>query len=134
MCVRVCVCVCVCVRCAAHGPPVAPRAVAVTGVVPDPAAEADPAKRAAYERALGYMGLEDKIGRPLDSLKVDQVFIGSCTNGRIEDMRAVATVVKGKKVAPHLEGRCMVVPGSGLVKEQVIRRDRSEIAARSPLV
>ena len=47
-----------------------------------------------------------------------QVFIGSCTNGRIEDMRAVASVVMGKKVAAHLEGRCMVVPGSGLVKEQ----------------
>ena len=90
----------------------------ITGTVPDPADEADPAKRAAYERALAYMGLSDKIGHELSSLKVDQVFIGSCTNGRIEDMRAVASVVKGKTVAPHLAGRCMVVPGSGLVKEQ----------------
>jgi len=90
----------------------------ITGVVPNPADEADPARAAAYERALGYMGLTDKVGERLDSLSVDQVFIGSCTNGRIEDMRAVASVVKGRKVAPHLEGRCMVVPGSGLVKEQ----------------
>jgi len=89
----------------------------ITGAVPDPTAEADPARRAAYERALGYMGLDDKVGQPLNSLKVDKVFIGSCTNGRIEDIRAVASVVKGKKVHPDLI-EAMVVPGSGLVKEQ----------------
>eukprot|EP00316_Scyphosphaera_apsteinii_P007919 CAMPEP_0119323548 /NCGR_PEP_ID=MMETSP1333-20130426/60973_1 /TAXON_ID=418940 /ORGANISM="Scyphosphaera apsteinii, Strain RCC1455" /LENGTH=795 /DNA_ID=CAMNT_0007331021 /DNA_START=134 /DNA_END=2521 /DNA_ORIENTATION=- len=90
---------------------------AITGVVPNPADAADPAKRAAYERALGYMGLDDKVGEPLESLKVDKVFIGSCTNGRIEDIRAVASVVKGHKVHPDLI-EAMVVPGSGLVKEQ----------------
>ena len=91
---------------------------AITDVVPDPEDEADPARKAAYQRALGYMGLDDKVGNKLDSLSVDKVFIGSCTNGRIEDMRAVASVVKGKKVHPALVGHAMVVPGSGLVKEQ----------------
>lgn len=89
---------------------------AITDVVPNPEDEADPARKAAYERALGYMGLDDKVGNKLDSLSVDKVFIGSCTNGRIEDMRAVASVVKGKKVHPALVGHAMVVPGSGLVK------------------
>ena len=88
----------------------------ITGKVPNPADEADPARRAAYERALGYMGLEDKIGQPLDSIPVDKVFIGSCTNGRIEDIRAVASVAKGRQVAKHVHA--MVVPGSGMVREQ----------------
>jgi len=88
----------------------------ITGAVPDPNAEADPARKAAYERALGYMGLDGKVGAPLDSIAVDKVFIGSCTNGRIEDIRAVASVAKGRQVAPHVSA--MVVPGSGLVKEQ----------------
>ena len=62
------------------------------------------------------MGLEDQIGAALDSIKVDKVFIGSCTNGRIEDIRAVASVAKGRQVASHVHA--MVVPGSGMVKEQ----------------
>ncbi|MEJ2016242.1 MAG: aconitase family protein, partial [Limibacillus sp.] len=66
------------------------------------------------QRALDYMGL--KPGQPLTDVKVDTVFIGSCTNGRIEDLRAVAEVAKGRKVAEGI--RAMVVPGSGLVKEQ----------------
>ena len=86
----------------------------VTDAVPDPAAIADPGKRAGMERALAYMDL--KPGTPLTQVRIDRVFIGSCTNGRIEDIRAAATVAKGKKVAAHVGA--MVVPGSGLVKHQ----------------
>jgi len=88
----------------------------ITGVVPNPADEADPARRAGMERALQYMGLENRIGEPLNSVAVDKVFIGSCTNGRIEDIRAVASVAKGRQVASNVHA--MVVPGSGMVKEQ----------------
>jgi len=88
----------------------------ITGVVPDPAACDDPARRAGMERALTYMGLEGRVGEPLTSISVDKVFIGSCTNGRIEDIRAVAAVAKGRKVAEHVQA--MVVPGSGMVREQ----------------
>ncbi|MBN9570858.1 MAG: 3-isopropylmalate dehydratase large subunit, partial [Alphaproteobacteria bacterium] len=90
------------------------QALPVTGVVPDPAQMADENKRAAVERALAYMDL--KPGTPLSAVKVDRVFIGSCTNGRIEDLRAAAAIAKGKKVAAHVNA--MVVPGSGLVKHQ----------------
>jgi 3-isopropylmalate/(R)-2-methylmalate dehydratase large subunit len=86
----------------------------ITGKVPDPAAVADENKRRAMERSLDYMGL--KPGTPLTDVTVDRVFIGSCTNGRIEDLREVAKVAKGRKVASHVQA--MVVPGSGLVKEQ----------------
>jgi 3-isopropylmalate/(R)-2-methylmalate dehydratase large subunit len=86
----------------------------ITGKVPDPANEPDAARRASMLRALDYMGLT--AGTPLRELKVDRVFIGSCTNGRIEDLRAAAKVAKGRKVASHVGA--MVVPGSGLVKEQ----------------
>ncbi len=86
----------------------------ITGRVPDPAVEADPAKRAAMERALAYMDLSP--GTPLTEVAVEQVFIGSCTNGRIEDLREVARVVKGRSVAEGVNA--MVVPGSGLVKDQ----------------
>ncbi|HEY2131676.1 MAG TPA: 3-isopropylmalate dehydratase large subunit [Acetobacteraceae bacterium] len=86
----------------------------VTGTVPDPAAEADEAKRAQLERMLSYMGLT--AGQKLRDLAVDVVFIGSCTNGRIEDIRAAAAVARGRKVAPGV--RAMVVPGSGIVKQQ----------------
>ena len=86
----------------------------ITACVPDPAAITDPAKRAAVERSLAYMGLVP--GTPLEQVKVDTVFIGSCTNGRIEDLRAAAKVLEGRKVAAGV--RVLVVPGSGLVKEQ----------------
>lgn len=93
--------------------------IAVTDRAPDPASFATPDKRAAAERALAYMGLT--AGQPITEAKVDVVFIGSCTNSRIEDLRAAAQVVQhafvhGRLVAPHV--RAMVVPGSGLVKEQ----------------
>lgn len=83
--------------------------------VPDPAAESDPVKRGGIEKALVYMGL--KANMPITGIKLDRVFIGSCTNGRIEDMRAAAAVAKGRKVADSLK-QAMVVPGSGLVKQQ----------------
>jgi 3-isopropylmalate/(R)-2-methylmalate dehydratase large subunit len=88
--------------------------VPVTGHTPDPAAEADPGKKAAIERALAYMGLAPNT--PMTEVAVDKVFIGSCTNGRIEDIRAAAAIAKGRKVAANVHA--MVVPGSGLVKEQ----------------
>jgi 3-isopropylmalate/(R)-2-methylmalate dehydratase large subunit len=86
----------------------------ITGIVPNPAAESDEGKRAAIERSLKYMGL--KPGTRLQDVKVDRVFIGSCTNARIEDLRAAAKIAEGKTVAGHV--KAMVVPGSGLVKHQ----------------
>jgi 3-isopropylmalate/(R)-2-methylmalate dehydratase large subunit len=88
--------------------------VSVTGAVPDPAKIEDPNTRASKERALAYMGLE--AGTKMTDIKLDRVFIGSCTNGRIEDLREVAKVVKDKKVSDTLSA--MIVPGSGLVKQQ----------------
>src|SRR5262249_20675357 len=85
--------------------------VPITGRVPDPARERDDARRASMERMLDYMGL--KAGTAMKDVKVDRVFIGSCTNGRIEDLREAAKVAKGRKVAAHVGA--MVVPGSGLV-------------------
>jgi 3-isopropylmalate dehydratase large subunit len=82
--------------------------------VPDPAEAKDPARSISMKRSLDYMGLTPKTA--LEGLKVDKVFIGSCTNGRIEDIRVVASVAKGRKVASHVNA--MVVPGSGLVKAQ----------------
>lgn len=92
----------------------------VDACVPDPDKEKDPNKRGAIERALTYMALEP--GKPLSDIFVDKVFIGSCTNSRIEDMREAAAVVKklGQKVAKNIK-LAMVVPGSGLVKEQAER-------------
>ncbi len=93
--------------------------VEITGTTPDPAQESDPARKAKLERALDYMGLAPNT--PMTDVSIDKVFIGSCTNGRIEDLRAVAAIAekataKGLKVAEHVHA--MVVPGSGLVKEQ----------------
>ncbi len=86
----------------------------ITGRVPDPAAERDEPRRRAMERALDYMGLDP--GTPLEEIPVEVVFIGSCTNSRIEDLRAAAAVARGRKVADGVWA--LVVPGSGLVKEQ----------------
>jgi 3-isopropylmalate/(R)-2-methylmalate dehydratase large subunit len=86
----------------------------VTGTVPDPAAEPDEAKRVQLARMLDYMGLT--AGQKLTDLAVDVVFIGSCTNGRIEDIRAAAAIARGRHVAPGV--RALVVPGSGIVKLQ----------------
>ena len=89
-------------------------ALAITAAVPDPEKEKDQAKRAKIERAIDYMGLTP--GQKLTDVKIDTVFIGSCTNSRIEDLRAAAGIAEGRKVADGI--RAMVVPGSGLVKEQ----------------
>jgi 3-isopropylmalate/(R)-2-methylmalate dehydratase large subunit len=86
----------------------------VGGVVPDPADVADAHERAAHERALAYMALEP--GTPLQDIPLDRVFIGSCTNARIDDLRAAAAVVAGRRVHPRV--RAMVVPGSATVKRQ----------------
>ncbi len=88
--------------------------IPITGTVPVPAEIADENKRRAVERALDYMGLEP--GMKATDIKIDVVFIGSCTNGRIEDFRAAAEVLKGRKVAAGVQA--LIVPGSGLVKEQ----------------
>jgi 3-isopropylmalate/(R)-2-methylmalate dehydratase large subunit len=89
--------------------------VAVDGRVPDPAAEPDPVRRDGIRRALEYMGLT--AGTPIVDIRPDKIFIGSCTNSRIEDLRAAAEVVCGRRVAPGIK-LALVVPGSGLVKRQ----------------
>ena len=104
------------------------QAMPVSGAVPDPAQERDEAKRKGMERALEYMALQP--GTPLKQVKIDRAFIGSCTNGRIEDLREAAKIVSaqlalGRKVAPHVGA--MVVPGSGLVKEQAEQEGLDEI-------
>ena len=88
--------------------------VPITGAVPDPAAEPDPGRRRTIERSLEYLDLEP--GTPMRGIAIGRVFIGSCTNGRIEDLRAAAEVARGRKVAAGVGA--MVVPGSGLVKHQ----------------
>jgi 3-isopropylmalate/(R)-2-methylmalate dehydratase large subunit len=94
--------------------------------VPDPDKEKDPVKRSAMERALQYMALEPN--KAINDIRVDKVFIGSCTNSRIEDMREAAAVVKrmGGRVASNIK-LAMVVPGSGLVKEQAEREGLDQV-------
>ena len=83
--------------------------------IPDPAQEADPVKRQSIERALHYMGLT--AGQKITDIQLDKVFIGSCTNSRIEDLRAAAAVIKGRKKAASVK-QVLIVPGSGLIKQQ----------------
>jgi len=87
----------------------------VNGSVPDPGRIADASKRKALERALEYMGLAPST--PIQDIKIDKVFIGSCTNSRIEDLRAAAAVIKGRKLATNIK-LALVVPGSGTIKRQ----------------
>lgn len=96
----------------------------VTGRVPDPDREKDDIKRSSMERALEYMGL--KPNTAIEDIKIDRVFIGSCTNSRIEDLRAAAAVARGKRVASNVR-QAMVVAGSGLVKAQAEREGLDKI-------
>jgi 3-isopropylmalate/(R)-2-methylmalate dehydratase large subunit len=88
---------------------------AIGGTVPDPELETDPVRRAGIERALQYMGLQPRMA--IDAITIDKVFIGSCTNSRIEDLRAAAKIVQGRHIAANVK-LALVVPGSGLVKAQ----------------
>ena len=88
--------------------------VPITGIVPDPQKEKDEDKKASMNRSLNYMGL--KPNTKITDIKIDRIFIGSCTNGRIGDLRDAAKIIKGKRVAQHVSA--MIVPGSGLVKQQ----------------
>ncbi len=98
--------------------------VAVDGSVPDPARESDPVKRSSIDLSLKYMGLQPNT--PITEIQIDKVFIGSCTNARIEDLRAAAEVVRGKHVAANVK-LALAVPGSGLVKQQAEREGLDKI-------
>ena len=98
--------------------------LAVDQTLPDPAQEANPTKREAITRALHYMGLH--AHQPITSIRLDRIFIGSCTNARIEDLRAAAAVANGRKVAASIK-QALVVPGSGLVKAQAEREGLDKI-------
>ena len=97
--------------------------VAVSGFVPDPSSGKTENKQKSIQRSLDYMGL--KSGTKITDIKLDKIFIGSCTNGRIEDLRNVASVIKDKRIASHISG--MIVPGSGLVKKQAEEEGLSKI-------
>jgi 3-isopropylmalate/(R)-2-methylmalate dehydratase large subunit len=90
------------------------QTIPITGRIPTPDEAADPTERDSIERALAYMDLAGGI--PITDVRIDRVFLGSCTNGRIEDLRAASRILEGRKVSPHVSA--MVVPGSGLVKLQ----------------
>jgi 3-isopropylmalate/(R)-2-methylmalate dehydratase large subunit len=98
--------------------------VTIDGAVPDPEQEKDAVRREAMERALVYMGLTPKTR--IEDIAIDKVFIGSCTNSRIEDLRAAASVVRGRQKAGNVK-LAMVVPGSGLVKEQAEKEGLDKI-------
>ena len=101
--------------------------VTIDGKIPNPNNEKDTDKKNSMERSLKYMGLKADI--PVNGIKIDKVFIGSCTNGRIEDLREVAKILKDKKKADHIHA--MVVPGSGLVKEQAEQEGLDKIFINS---
>jgi len=101
--------------------------VTIDGKVPNPKNETDPDKKSSIERSLKYMGLNSDI--PVQDIKIDKVFIGSCTNGRIEDLREAAKILKDKKIAKHVNA--MVVPGSGLVKEKAEQEGLDKIFINS---
>ena len=97
---------------------------AIDGCVPEPTEELDPVKRASITKALAYMGLQP--GTRIVDIRIDKVFIGSCTNSRIEDLRAAAAVVKGRRVAANVK-LALVVPGSGLVKAEAEREGLDQV-------
>ena len=101
--------------------------VSIDGRVPNPMTEKDLDKKNSIERSLKYMGLEPNTS--IKDIKIDKVFIGSCTNGRIEDLREAAKILKDRKIASHVEA--MVVPGSGLVKEQAEQEGLHKIFKKS---
>ncbi len=101
--------------------------VTIDGKVPNPSNESDPDKKNSIERSLKYMGL--KPNTSIKDIKIDKVFIGSCTNGRIEDLRDAAKILKDKKISKHVEA--FVVPGSGLVKEQAEQEGLDKIFKNS---
>ena len=101
--------------------------VTIDGKVPNPSNESDLDRKNSIERSLKYMGL--KPDTKMQDIKIDKVFIGSCTNGRIEDLRAAAKILKDKKIAKHVNA--MVVPGSGLVKEQAEQEGLDKIFIKS---
>jgi 3-isopropylmalate/(R)-2-methylmalate dehydratase large subunit len=103
------------------------QSIPVTGTVPTPADAPDESRAAQYRRALDYMGLAG--GEPISSVAVDKVFIGSCTNGRLSDLRAAAEVVRGRRVAEGVTA--MVVPGSGLVKEAAEAEGLDQVFVRA---
>lgn len=102
--------------------------VPVTGSVPDPAREQDTTRREGMDRALRYMGLQPNT--PINAIALDKVFIGSCTNSRIEDLRAAAAMVRGKKIAANIK-LALVVPGSGRVKNQAEQEGLDQIFLRA---